>query len=90
MRGDDVVIASDDVMRSMRAFNSDRLVSRYEICLDARGEVEFIRRETVSGIEAYDIQVSNTIHHEWRFVPFVVDGVATAVCTHASLEFSAP
>jgi hypothetical protein len=87
--GDDVVIANDDVMRSMRAFNRDRLVTRYEICLDVHGNVRTLRREKLSGIEEYDLQTALAIR-TWRFEPFVVDGVATAVCTHARLDFVAP
>jgi hypothetical protein len=74
----------------MRTFNSDRLVTRYEICLDARGDVELLRREQLSGIEAYDIEVADAIRNEWRFDPFLVDGLATPVCTHVRLDFVAP
>jgi hypothetical protein len=41
-----------------------------------------------TGFPAYDSKISNTIHGEWRYRPYNVNGKAVPVCTAVTFIYS--
>ncbi len=84
--GDTLVIATEDIRRQMRAFGSDRLVMKLELCIDETGHPRTLRLEQPSGIADYDHQVMHAFR-DWRFEPVTIDGAPRTVCAELRMDF---
>jgi protein TonB len=66
----------------------DRVVGSFKLCLTVGGEISSVTMVKSTGFPAYDSKISNTIHGEWRYRPYNVNGKAVPVCTAVTFIYS--
>ena len=88
--GSTMVVASEEVRREMRTFGRERIVAYLKVCFESDGAVRSLRFYKLSGVEAYDRQVSNEVRKRWRFAPVSINGRPAPACTHAAFDFHSP
>ncbi len=86
--GDKRIGPDEFTMTAMSRSGEDKLVGIYKVCIAAEGSVTGVSQLKSTGFAAYDAKILNTIHKDWRYRPFVINGKATAVCTTLRFMYS--
>lgn len=71
----------------MAASGKTKLVTTYKLCVDAAGAVSKVSMLKSSGLPGYDAKISSTMK-TWRYSPYLIDGVAKAVCTAVTFIYT--
>lgn len=60
----------------------------YFVCVDETGNVAGINLVQSTTFPDYDQTIINTIGATWKYSPFLIDGVASRVCTKVTFIYS--
>ncbi len=79
--GDKNIVPDDATKMEIERSGRSRVVVPVKICLDDRGRVKSTTILKSSGFDAYDARLTSEIEDTWRYRPFLVNGIATPVCS---------
>ncbi|HEU4729096.1 MAG TPA: energy transducer TonB, partial [Kofleriaceae bacterium] len=86
--GDKRITPDENTMVSISRSGKGTLVSAYKVCIAADGNVQSVTQLRSTGFPAYDERILETIRHEWRYRPYLVNGKAAPVCTAVRFVYS--
>jgi protein TonB len=66
----------------------ERVVGSFKLCLSVGGVVTSVTMVKSTGFPAYDAKINNTIHSEWRYRPYNVNGKPVPVCTAVTFIYT--
>lgn len=88
----DKLIFPDDATKTAIAVQAGprliRLIGSFKLCLSSSGRIQSVTRLKTTGVPAYDLKLIRTMRSNWRYRPFMVDGVAAPVCTAVTFIYS--
>ena len=67
--------------------NTRKLMGVYKLCLAASGSIQSVSMIKSMGFAAYDTKIQTTMR-TWKYRPFMLDGMATPVCTVVQFAYS--
>lgn len=85
--GNKLILPDDGVKRAMAKRHDGSIVGAFRLCLDESGHVESVLPIRSTGYASYDRELMAGIW-KWVYSPFLVDGVATPVCTAVTFHYS--
>jgi hypothetical protein len=85
--GRTTILPDDDTRRAIAVQGVTRTCPWFKLCLDERGVPAAIEVLRPSCFPRYEAQIMATMR-EWRYSPFMIDGVAVRVCTRITLCYS--
>lgn len=65
-----------------------KFTGSYYVCVDETGNVAGVNVLTSTTVPEYDMTIINTIGATWKYSPFLIDGVASRVCTKVTFIYS--
>jgi hypothetical protein len=74
------ILPDDHIKTAIERKHLHQVVGSFKICLDEHGAPESILPIRSTGFADYDRELLAGMH-EWRYEPYVLDGVPTPVCT---------
>jgi len=86
--GDKTILPDEDTREQIASSGKTKLVGSYKLCLTTDGNISRVNQLKSTGFAAYDHKIVATIRAEWRFRPFLVNGVAAPVCTAVTFNYS--
>jgi hypothetical protein len=86
--GNKLITPDDDTWAQVASRDLRRIQASFRVCLDEAGAVESVLPFRSSGFAAYDRKIMATIASTWRYAPYKIDDVATAVCTAVTFIYS--
>jgi hypothetical protein len=84
-------IPPDDLLRveiSQSGKGSHEIITSVRFCLDETGTPQDVALIKSSSYPAYDTKILDRIRTTWRYTPYQVNGVPTAVCTRITFIYS--
>jgi TPR repeat protein len=88
----DKVIAPDDATKTAISVKAGpqlvRLIGSFKLCLSSSGRIQSVTSLKTTGVPAYDQKLIRTMRSNWRYRPFMVNGVAAPVCTAVTFIYS--
>ncbi len=79
---------SDPVVTTMSKAKERKFSGSYFVCVDETGNVAGINLVKSTTFPEYDQTIINTIGATWKYSPFLIDGVASRVCTKVTFIYS--
>ncbi len=86
IKGDPRIVPDDETKVAMTLAGKQRLVIPVKICLDEQGTPAKVEVLRPSGFSAYDAKIEATML-TWRYSPFLVNGVASRVCSAVTFVY---
>jgi hypothetical protein len=86
--GQKEVTPDAEELKSLSDRGLSKLITTYKICVDTAGRIAATAMLRPSGIASYDVKVRAALQ-TWNFRPFLVDSVASSVCTSATFVYDA-
>lgn len=86
LSGNEQIYPPEMVRVEMLHQGKDVAQATVQVCVSARGQVDTVRLLKPTGFRAYDDVLVREIR-EWRYKPYLVDGVASPMCTVAVIIY---
>jgi protein TonB len=84
--GDAQIAPADVTKTEIQRSGKTRIVVPFKICVGTNGSVKSVKILKSSGFPAYDSKIENEAG-DWKYKPFLVDGVPTPVCTAVTIIY---
>ena len=85
--GNKNILPDPEDRRAITRSGKTKLVASYKLSLDIDGNIDTISRLKSSTFPGYDAKIEREMH-DWRYRPFLVDGVPAAVCTAVTFIYA--
>jgi hypothetical protein len=82
------IVPDDATKTEMDRDAKARLIASFKLCLDTTGTISEIKPLKLSGYPAYDEKLIRTIRDTWKYLPYLVKGTPTPVCTAVTFVYS--
>jgi len=86
--GTKLIEPDDTTKTALHQVGDGRLIGVFKLCLDAEGNVDHVKVLRSTASVRYDNKIIHTIKTTWRYSPFILDGVATPVCTAVTFIYT--
>jgi hypothetical protein len=86
--GDKQITPDDETKTEIGRDAKAKVVASFKLCLDTTGAISDIKTLKASGYPAYDDKLTRTIRDTWKYLPYLVNGTPTPVCTAVTFIYS--
>ncbi len=84
--GEKNIVPDDATKMEIARSGKTKLMGVYKLCLAASGSIQSVSMIKSMGFTAYDTKIQTTMR-TWVYRPFMLDGVATPVCTTVQFAY---
>ena len=87
--GTKTVLPDVDTQLEIQRSGKDKIIGSFKMCVTVSGEVSQVSVLKPTGFTAYDSKIMREMR-DWKYLPYIYNGVETPVCTAVTFIWSVP